>query len=149
DKAVLSDRDLRLSEDFLDVEFAVNRERRSALSGKVALLERLVGVQGQRFLAVFETDVDADPIFRPGQPHPVIAKRTGEVDVGKLLRGPAFDHVKDVEVVYCLSRRSSEDIVGDAVRIALVEDRAADDLRTRSSDRNDITIFVNVDHVEG
>ena len=47
--------DLRLAEEFDDPEAAVDRQRRSALAGEVAGLERLVRIQDQLFLAIFDT----------------------------------------------------------------------------------------------
>ena len=74
----------------LHVEVAVDRKRRSALAGEVAGLERLVRIQGQLFLAVFEADVDADAVFGPRGLDAIFAERAGEVDVGDLLGGVAL-----------------------------------------------------------
>ena len=68
---VLDDRELGLAEEFVDMEAAVDRQGRRALAGKVAGLEQLVGVQRQRFPAIFRPTLIADAVIRPRDLTPI------------------------------------------------------------------------------
>src|SRR5687768_8845454 len=98
DEVVLDQRNLNFREQLLDVELTVDREGRSALTGQVARLERLIRIEEQRFLAIFEAGIDADAVLGPRGLEAIFTERAGEVDVGDLLRGLAFDHSEDVQV---------------------------------------------------
>src|SRR4029453_16478497 len=114
----LNHRKLGFAKELDHTEVAINRKRRSALTGEIAGLEFLVRIEDQLLLAVFGTEVDANAVLGPGELDAIVAKCTGEVGVDDLFRRAAMDHTKDVEVVdRRLRRRRAEDVIGDAVRV--------------------------------
>src|SRR5207302_7643131 len=132
--------DLHLAEDLQHAEVAVDRRGRSALTREIAGLELLIRIQRQRFLAILGTDVDPDSFVRPWRLHAHFTESAGNVSIGDLLRGLAVDHTEHIEIIHGGSRYrpGAKRIVGHAVRIASVERRAADDVRARRTDRNNL-----------
>src|SRR5918994_6515598 len=108
DERILDDRDLRLGEDFPDLEVALDREGRSALAGEVTRrlgLERLVRIEFQGFLAPLDARVDRDAVLCPGSLNAGFTKKAGHVRVEQLLRSVALDDTEDVQIIDRRRRR--------------------------------------------
>ncbi len=121
ERLVLDQRQARLGEQLAHVERAERIERRCALSGQVAGLERLVGAQLRTLRTVLRAESDAERIGRRRQ---LDAEVAGDGGTQHLLRGRAFRHTRDLQICELLGRDAArlEDVVRHAARIVVGED---------------------------
>src|SRR5690606_18472614 len=136
-EAVAHDRDADFAEHLAHVERAGDRQRRRALAGEVAGLERDVGEEVQRFLAVLDTGGDADALARPRELKPVIAELAGDAGRSDRLAVYAALESRHLEIGERLGGHAigREDVPGHAVRIGAARlGRTADRGTVRTGD---------------
>ena len=138
DEVVLHDRNLNFAEQLVDVEAAVDGQGRRALTGKIVRLEQRIRIKVQELAPIFIADVDADTIVGPRGLDAEFTELAGEVDVRDLLSRLTADDAEDVQVIDRGSRGAAQKIIGNAVRVGVVEDRATNDRRAGRADRNDV-----------
>src|SRR5579875_2567053 len=81
EEAVLDDRNTDLAEHFPDVEGAADRKDGGSDPGEVARRQELVsgvGLEQERFLAVFGAQRDVDAALRPREADAVLAELAGQ-----------------------------------------------------------------------
>lgn len=143
DKAFLNQRSAQFGEDFLHVEVARNRRGGSTLASKVTGLERNVGLEVQRFLAVFRTNHETEAISGSRALDAVAAKVAGKIAADDLGGVDALGKARSLNILQSIlrNRAGAPNIPGNAVGVGTVKDRTAN--------RVDASLVRIVNDVEG
>ena len=141
EEAVLNDRHFDFADPFGNVVVATDWQCWRALAAEIAGCKGVVRIDAERFLAVFDAQVDGDPVRSPRHLHAILAQLTGERGAEHLLGSLAADKAGCIEIGN-RSRRwgSAEDVIGTAVNISSRQRHAAD--------RVDSGYARIVDHIE-
>ena len=107
DEVVLDDRDLGFAEEFDHPEAAVDRKRRSALTGEIAGLERLVRIQASCSLRYSAPTLMPTPSSAQGSLTPISPSAPVKL-AWAICSESALMHAEDVEIIdRCLRRTES------------------------------------------
>ncbi len=129
-EVVLDDRKLNFREQLTNVELALNRRGRAALTGEVAGSELLVNLERKPLLAIFGADVDADTSLGPRHPPTIFVADDRRIEVGDRLIDLAGLEAWRLQILQrsWSDTSSLKDVVRNAVRVDPGQCSSADDV---------------------